>query len=113
MNLELLGYLLNDGVHHIEELVNITKYDLTPATGVGAILLANEGDIEKLSPKQKFYYEKFIKPLIENVPCEGIYGPGTCTGTDFVDDESLLISYQEENFLCQHCRYDQGQHEAE
>lgn len=113
MNLELLDYLLNDGAHYIEDIVNLTKYDLTAATGVGAILLANGGDVEILSPKQNFHYKKFIQPLIENVPCDGIYGPGTCTGDDFVDEESLITSYQENNFICQHCRYDQGKHESE
>ncbi|WP_155960939.1 hypothetical protein [Klebsiella aerogenes] len=110
MNIEVLQYLERDGREHVEELVSKTKYDSNATFAVMKILIAEGGNVESLTDKQKFHLKTFIEPLIYGVPCSGIYGEDTCTGDGFVDDESLLISYQEDDFKCQHCRYDSERH---
>ncbi|MBG0581740.1 hypothetical protein I4O65_18705 [Enterobacter kobei] len=106
MNIEVLRFLEHDGRQHVEELVAPTKYDSDATFAVIKILIANDGNEAALSDKQKFHLKTFIEPLIYGVRCSGIYGEDTCTGDGFVDDESLLMSYQEDDFMCQHCRYD-------
>ncbi|HAS1749970.1 hypothetical protein [Enterobacter hormaechei] len=106
MNIEVLRYLESDGREHVEEKVQPTKYDSEATFAVIKILIANDGNADALSDKQKFHLKTFVEPLINRVPCSGIYGEDTCTGDGFVDDESLLMSYQEDDFMCQHCRYD-------
>ncbi|HHO3538561.1 TPA: hypothetical protein ACRRGA_000214 [Klebsiella pneumoniae] len=110
MNIEVLQYLERDGREHVEDLVSRTKYDSEATFAVMRILIAEDGNEEVLSDKQKYHLQTFIEPLIYRVPCSGIYGEDSCTGDGFVDDESLLISYQEDDFKCQHCRYDSERH---
>ncbi|WP_447875151.1 hypothetical protein [Serratia fonticola] len=105
MEFEVLRHLERDGEHHVQQIVSKTKYDYIYTLGVIRQIIG-DGGIEKLTSKQSFHYENFIKPLIENVTCEGVVGPGTCTGDGFVDDESLYISYLEDDFKCQFCRHD-------
>lgn len=111
MNIEVLRYLESDGREHVEDLVAPTKYDSDATFAVIKILIANDGNEDALSDKQKFHLKTFVEPLIYGVRCSGIYGGDTCTGDGFVDDESLLMSYQEDDFKCQLCRYDaENQH---
>ena len=113
MDLEVLKYIVDNNSEYIEQRVDETKYDPATAVNIGKLILEKDGDIGILSDKQKFYFQKFIEPLIENVPCEGIYGKETCTGNGIIDKESLMFSYSEDNFLCQHCRYDTDKHDTE
>jgi len=106
MNLDALKYILKNRIELIEEIVAGTQYDASATVGVGNFLLANEGNLELLSQAQKYHYKEFIKPFIESVTCEGVFGNGTCTGNGYIDDESLIACYIEDEFLCQHCRYD-------
>ena len=46
------------------------------------------------------------KMSTEDVQCEGVFGKDTCKGNGFIDDESLLIPYMDDEFLCQLCRHD-------
>jgi len=105
MNLDVLKYVIDNEHEHLEELVVESNTSLGAAVGVGKILLANNGDTSVLKGNQVYVYEKCIEPLFK-VACHGIYGEETCAGNGFVDDESLLMSYQEDEFLCQHCRFD-------
>lgn len=110
MNIEVLQYLESDGREHVEELVSKTKYDSDATFAVIRILIAEEGNEEALTDRQKFHLKTFIEPLIYGVRCSGIYGEDTCTGDGYVDDESLLLSYQEDDFKCQLCRFDAERH---
>lgn len=107
MNLDALKHIVQNDPSYIEELVGHTQYDSASTLGVAKLLLGNGGNAEALTGPQRFHYTRFIRPLLEDVPCSGVMDdPDTCTGNGLVDDESLLMSYQEGTFLCQHCRYD-------
>ena len=110
MNLELLLYIVNSVPEKIESLAKAVNLEPSVSIGVAKFLHVNNGDVSRLSEKQLHHYENCIKPLIENVPCQGVIGivedGDTCYGDSFVDDESLLISYIEDDFKCQLCRHD-------
>ncbi len=106
MNLEVLQHLVSNERERIEDLAHENNVNATVLVGVAKFLVGNDGDVTLLSPRQKLYYEKAIEPLIENVPCHGIFGDNTCTGDGIIDDESLLDCYLERKFLCQHCRFE-------
>ncbi|MFC1503725.1 hypothetical protein ACFL53_05250 [Pseudomonadota bacterium] len=114
MNLEVLDFLL-DNESYIEERANDANLDLQASIGIAKLISANKGDLSVLKGKQVYHYEKVLKPLLENVPCEGVMGMieddegnlvDTCTSGGVIDDESLYQSYLEEDFKCQICRYD-------
>ncbi|MFM5646344.1 hypothetical protein [Aeromonas caviae] len=110
MNLEVLNYIVENAVEKIEELAEENNLDCHASVGVANFLLGNDGDVSKLSDKQRYHYENCIQPLIERVPCDGVIGPvedgDTCSGDGYVDDESLMGCYLEDDFKCQLCRYD-------
>jgi hypothetical protein len=121
MNLEVLEYIVDHAVERIEELADECSVDSSASIGVAKMLLFNNGDLSKLSEKQAYHYENCIKPLIERVQCEGVFGPmdnddtcgdddgidgSTCSGDGYIDDESLMGCYLEDEFQCQFCRYD-------
>jgi hypothetical protein len=80
---------------------------------VAEFLVGNDGDVSLRSSKQQYHYDYPIEPLIENVPCGGVFGDDICTGNGVIDDESLLGCYLEDNFLCQLCRFDSDRIQAE
>jgi hypothetical protein len=108
MNKNLLEYIVKNASEKIEKLAIENELEPSISIGIAKNLIGNEGDVLSLSDKQKFHYEKCINPLIEKVPCEGVIGlvedGNTCWGDNFVDEESLLISYIEDNIQCQQCR---------
>ncbi len=110
MNIEVLSHIVNNSVELIERLADENGLDCSASVGVAKLLIGNNGNISELSPRQKHHYEKCIQPLIEDVPCEGVIGPveegSTCSGNGYIDDESLLGCYLEDDFKCQLCRYD-------
>ena len=114
MNLEVLDFLL-DNENYIEEMANNVSLDSNASIGVIKLLKANDGDLSILKGKQIYHYDKVIKPLFENVQCEGPIGmiededgnwDTSCINGGIVDDESLYQAYLEEDFKCQTCRYD-------
>lgn len=113
MNLEVLNHIVTNAPEFIEGLAEENMLDGQASIGIAKILLGNNGDLAELSGKQNFHYEKCIMPLIENVQCEGVFGPETCTGTGYVDDESLLGCYISGKFQCQLCQHDAGKIDAE
>ncbi|HHX8536176.1 TPA: hypothetical protein ACVO0U_003060 [Vibrio alginolyticus] len=122
MNLEVLQYLVDDAPHYLEENAQARNLDVGASIGIARRLLGNDGDITELSPAQLYHYDNVIKPLIENVSCDGVLGEmedddgnwfSTCNGDGSIDDESLLMSYQEEDFKCQICRFDAERMAAE
>ncbi len=111
MNLEVLAFIVDSAPEKIEELAGSEKVDSAASIGVAKALIGNGGNVEALSAKQKFHYENCIAPLIENVACDGVIGyhedgSDTCSGNGYIDEESLLASYMEDDFKCQLCRYD-------
>ena len=113
MDLRALEYIINNRLELIEERVSGTRYDPNAAIGVAKLVFANKGDISKLSRAQTYYFQEFVNPLVERVPCDGIFGEDTCMGGGFIDDESLLSCYIEDDFLCQICRHDSERISAE
>jgi hypothetical protein len=105
MNIKVLQYVIDYEHEHLLDAVAGSRTSLEVATGVAKLLIANNGDPTVLKGKQLDVYEECIKPVFI-VACSGINGDDTCSGTGWVDGESLLISYQEDEFLCQHCRFD-------
>ncbi|MCP4115370.1 MAG: hypothetical protein GY737_08170 [Desulfobacteraceae bacterium] len=85
--------------------------------GKKASKLSRLKSVAALSKKQVYHYENVLKPLLENVPCEGPVGMiddeegnwvSSCVHGGVIDDESLFLCYSEENFICQNCRHDVG-----
>tara|TARA_Y100001937_G_C7012628_1_gene281663 strand:+ start:442 stop:798 length:357 start_codon:yes stop_codon:yes gene_type:complete len=113
MNLEVLQHIVENEPGMIEALAKENGLDPSASIGVAEFLIGNDGDISLLSAKQRYHYDNDIEPLVDNVPCDGVFGEGTCTGNGVVDDESLLGCYLEDNFLCQHCQYDSNRIAAE
>lgn len=112
MDLEVLQFVIDTEHEHLIEAVSGTGSSLEATHGIAQLLLANNGDTSILKGKQNYVYEKCIEPIF-HVACDGIYGDDTCTGNGVLDEESLLMSYQEDEFLCQHCRFDADRIAAE
>ncbi len=102
MNVEILKFVI-ESEHEI--FVELAGKHLGSATGIAKKLIAENGDISVLKGKQKYIYERCISPLFD-LDCDGLAGEGTCTGDGKIDEDSLLSAYMEEDFLCQHCRFD-------
>ncbi|CAH7111725.1 conserved hypothetical protein [Vibrio chagasii] len=114
MNLEVLEFLL-DNESYIENMANNVGVDSSASFGIIKLLKTNAGDLSVLKGKQVFHYEKVIRPLLEDVQCEGPIGMDeddegnlytSCVNGGVIDDESLYQSYLEEDFKCQICRFD-------
>ncbi|WP_375058427.1 hypothetical protein [Zobellella sp. DQSA1] len=106
MNIEVLKHIVSNEPSLIEDIAQKHNLDSSASVGVARQLVAQHGNLAALSQKQRHHYDQCISPLLENVPCDGIYGEGTCTGNGFIDDDTLLGCYLEGDFLCQLCRYD-------
>ena len=81
--------------------------DHSAALGIAKKILA-ESTIKNLSEKQNDVYQKEIEPFF-SPRCVGVMGwddHDTCNGDGIVDEDSLLISYLEDDMVCQTCRYD-------
>ena len=110
MNLDVLSYIVNSAPEKIESLAKENNLESSASIGVAKSLLRNSGNVSLLSDKQRHHYKNCIKPLIENVPCDVVVGStedgDTCYGSGYIDDESLLGCYIEDDFKCQTCRHD-------
>ncbi|OHB25038.1 MAG: hypothetical protein A2X84_09995 [Desulfuromonadaceae bacterium GWC2_58_13] len=103
-DLNLLEYLVGKGAHYIEESVEGTTYLPRTVIGVATHLLDMDGSVDLLTAKQKVTYEKFLKPLLFDVPCQGISGAGSCRGNGLVEAEVLKKCYFHSEFRCLACR---------
>ncbi|MFJ5538987.1 hypothetical protein [Vreelandella titanicae] len=113
MNLEVLQHIVRNEPERIEALANESGLDASASIGVAEFLAGNDGDVSLLSSKQQYHYDNAIEPLAQNVPCDGVFADDTCTGDGVIDDELLLGCYLEDNFLCQHCRFDSDRIQGE
>lgn len=111
MNIEVLNHLIQNDVERIEQLATIGNVDAAASVGIAKLVLAKKGDVASLTAKQTYLFDTAVRPLIENVSCKGVIGyiedgSDTCVSGGIIDDESLLISYLDDDFKCQHCRHD-------
>jgi hypothetical protein len=104
IDLDLLEYLTGKGSHYIAEAVEGTGYLPKTVLGLGTYLLDIDGDVDLLTAKQKVTYEKFLKPLLFDVPCQGITGPASCRGNGLIEAELLPKCYRDSEFRCLQCR---------
>ncbi|MFA5517027.1 MAG: hypothetical protein WDA20_12145 [Desulfuromonadales bacterium] len=104
VDLKLLRYLTGKGVHHIEEAVEGTGYLPRTVVGVGTYLLDIDGDVDLLTGKQQVTFEKFLRPLLFDVACQGLSGPETCRGDGKIEAELLAKCYRDGEFRCRKCR---------
>jgi hypothetical protein len=65
MNLKALYHLAHDNPAAIRQLAEQQGLDPVVSFGVVKLMLANDGNLASLSPRQKQHYELTIKPLIE------------------------------------------------
>ncbi|HEJ7270065.1 TPA: hypothetical protein SMG08_001658 [Serratia marcescens] len=110
MYIDVLRFLASDdGVKYVACSVNSKNgkaIDLTKTLGVIRDLSGKRknGDPDALTKYQRVYYDKYIEDLIVRVHCEGNYSDGECESGNYVDPDSLLVSYQDEDFRCSSCR---------
>lgn len=65
MNLKQLHHLCHDNPAAIRTLAAEQALDPVVALGVAKLLLANDGNLASLSPKQRQCFEQVLRPLIE------------------------------------------------
>ena len=119
MNIPVLRYLVEEREDLIAERLVGTKYDIAATIGVAKALIGSAGDIGALSSPQKYHYDNFLKPLLF-VVCVGPVGfvdddmeKSSRVHGGIVDDETLLLSYREEDFVCSNCRHDRDSMQSE
>ena len=101
-DLKLLQYLATKGSHYLEEAVAGTSYLPRTVIGVATHLCDLEGEVDLLTAKQLVTYEKFIKPLLFDVSCQGFRG--SCQGNGVIEADLLKKCYTDGEFRCQACR---------
>lgn len=104
IDLNVLAYLLGKGKPYIEKAVQGTGYLPRTVLGIGTNLLDTDGNIDLLAPKPRATYEKFLKPLLFDVPCQGLSGPESCQGNGLIEAELLGKCYRDEELRCSACR---------
>lgn len=119
MNIPVLKYLVEEREHLIAERLAGTKYDIAATIGVAKALIGSRGDVSALSPAQSYHYDNFLKPLLF-VACEGPVGyvdedmqKSSCVHGTLIDDETLLLCYRDEDFVCSNCRHDREKMQSE
>lgn len=105
---EVLNYIVNNSPELIEELAEENSLNEEASIGVAKFLLGDDGNFDQMSQKQRHHFEKTIKPLIENVRCDGMIGDhedgtSSCIGNEVIDEDSLLQAYECDDMRCQHC----------
>jgi len=67
VNLRALNILLHDTPGTIEAYASEIGLDPVVAKGLAILLIANDGNLATLSPKQREHYDKVVKPLLEKI----------------------------------------------
>lgn len=104
VDLDLLEYLCKKGEHYIETAVQGTGYLPRTVIGVGTFLLDHDGDVDLLTAKQQATFDKFLRPLLFAVSCQGTAASESCRGSGQIEADLLLKSYREGEFRCRRCR---------
>lgn len=67
VNLRALNIVLHDTPGTIEAYATELGMDPSVAKGLAILLIANDGNLASLSPKQRKHYDKVILPLLEKI----------------------------------------------
>ncbi len=65
MNLRALFQVCDERPDAIRQLASEQGLDPVVALGVAKLLIANDGNLASLSPRQRQHYDAAIKPLLE------------------------------------------------
>lgn len=111
MNIAALIHIVENNPELIEGEVPAGIHSAT-TIGVAKSLIGKKGNVEELTENQRYHYVNFIRPLVENVVCDGVFGPEDeggdgCIGNGRIDDGDLAGCYIADTMLCQQCRHAQ------
>lgn len=67
VNLRALNILLHDTPGTIEAYAAEVGLDSAAAKGLSILLIANDGNLASLSPRQREHYDKVVLPLLEKI----------------------------------------------
>ncbi|EKQ1116224.1 hypothetical protein [Morganella morganii] len=101
MNLDALRYLVNEEPEIIEGEARSCNLNEEITSGI-ARQVADQG-VDSLSPNQRYYFDRAIRPLIENLHCTGFHteGLGECNAP--LPNEQLHDYYANDETLCVSC----------
>jgi len=104
LNLDALKEIYTNNPEILEE--SARDHKAHEGTIIGISKFAAENGYEKLSPAQKFHFDKCIRPFIENVQCSGYNHefeetPVVCES--ILDDDDLVEYYQTDGKYCESC----------
>lgn len=102
MNIDALRYLVNKEPEIIEG--NARFFDLSEETTSGIARQAVDKGVDSLTANQLYYFDKAIRPLIENLRCVGFHTEeyGECNAP--LPNEQLYDYYANDETLCESCR---------
>jgi hypothetical protein len=67
VNLRALNILLHDTPGTIEAYATEVGLDPAVAKGLAILLIANDGNLASLSPRQREHYDKVVLPLLDKM----------------------------------------------
>lgn len=108
MNLDALDELITNQEEIIRASAESNELNADNVWGVAQQVLGERG-IDNLSEKQKYLYENAIRPLIENVPCEGWFDEydgdhgSHYDCNNMIEKERLAECYRSGSMLCESC----------
>ncbi len=102
---KVLKYIVDNNEEYIMDSAKENGINNPDASvGVAKFLLGGSGNFSEMSVNQKHHYDNAIKPLIIDVPCDGMINEdGSCIGNGSIDEDSLLGAYIGQDMRCQHC----------
>jgi len=112
MNVDALKDIIKNNPEIIEESARNNSADPRAVKGIARFFIDNSYNI--LSNRQKYHFDKSIRPLIEDVKCEGYTHelediPADCDAK--IKDEDLIDCYQNQEFYCDSCK-EQSEYDA-
>jgi hypothetical protein len=110
---DALEFLLANDTSRLESAAERAGQDYAATVGIARKLIGEQGSTSGLSAAQAHVYQRAIRPLLVDVPCEGPLGyvageqnQSTCAAGGTIDSESLRTAYEMNDFVCQTCRFD-------
>jgi hypothetical protein len=112
MNVDALKDIIKNNPEIIEELARNNSANPSTVKGIAQFFI--DKSYNNLSDKQKYHFDKSIRPLIEDVKCEGYTHeledvPAYCAAK--IKDEDLIDCYQYQEFYCDSCK-EQSEYDA-
>jgi len=105
MNLDALTEIVENQDNYLEGQAN--DLGLKVGSVRAATLIVDDEGYDALKGKQVWVFDNAVRPLIEDVPCDGYRGPfgeDDIECNNLVDDDDLVESYQSDSFLCGYCQ---------